>query len=196
MPDKQEQVTLEHHLEVQVTEVRRELEHQIEVLREEIKDASATPWPMVAIIVALALAVITGFGGLFLSKFDDTGKRIEEVKIEVKQLGNEFVRRGELLATKVEMDTEIKNTGNRISEIIQSVAIINSELIHRRAEFVEKVELNALEKRLDERNKTQDQRIEASLPRAAWEAWRPERDAVITQMSNRIDRLDKEMRAK
>ena len=198
-------VPLEHHVDQVIASVRQELlselggrlnrlDAKVDEVRDEadrrIRDSTRTPWGMVGVIIALFIAIIGGFWQLVNIRFYASESSLIELRAEIKAETNEAVRRSELAATKESLAKDIRDIDRRSDELHADINGINAELIRRRTEFVEKVELDALEKRIDEKNFTQDRRAETFLSKDSWAAWKVERDKLIDAMQASIRRLE------
>lgn len=83
----------------------------------------------------------------------------------------------------------------RETEIKNEISGIRAELNDRRKEFPTQFQFQEYKERADTRWQTQadinKQAIDAYLSTKAWEAWRGERDRLISELNRRIDRLEK-----
>jgi len=87
------------------------------------------------------------------------------------------------------IQTRFDQNDRQRSEIRQQVDDINKLLIQRNDIFVQTKELQAVIKRFEEKNATQDKKTDELLTKAAFESWKHERDQLIKQLVDRIDRL-------
>lgn len=87
--------------------------------------------------------------------------------------------------------TRFDSVERETRDVKADIVLLNKELVRRRAEFVEQVELRALEKRIDEKNRTQDDRASTFLTKFTFDAWKAERDKTIEGMQHSIDAMSR-----
>ena len=82
-------------------------------------------------------------------------------------------------------------TGEKADQALtHEVERINDDLVRRRAEFASSKVLEALEKRIDIQLLHLDQHMADLLTRAAFEAWKTERDEALREIRSDIRRLE------
>jgi hypothetical protein len=85
----------------------------------------------------------------------------------------------------------------REQEIKETVKSIRDELLDRRAQFPTQFQFNEFKSSIDDRWRTQaeinNRTLDAYLSTKAWEAWRVERERLITQIERRLDGVERKV---